>query len=59
LYVTEAVLGKVIEWPSRPLDAVYPILYPDCMWLKSGRINGVINQAVYLALGVILAGKKE
>jgi transposase-like protein len=32
--VTEAVLGKVIEWQSRPLDALYPILYLDCIDVK-------------------------
>jgi transposase-like protein len=25
--VTDAVLEKVVEWQTRPLDAVYPILY--------------------------------
>ncbi len=28
--VTDAVIEQVIEWPSRPLDAVYPIIYLDC-----------------------------
>ncbi len=32
--VTDAVLEQVIEWQSRPLDAVYPIVYPDCIVVK-------------------------
>ncbi|MBB5188534.1 transposase-like protein, partial [Zhongshania antarctica] len=27
--VTDAVIDEVIEWQSRPLDAVYPIVYLD------------------------------
>jgi transposase-like protein len=57
--VTEAVLGKVIEWQSRPLDALYPILYLDCIVVKIRQDKRVINKAVYLALGVSLEGKKE
>ncbi len=57
--VTEAVLGKVIEWQSRPLDALYPILYLDCIVVKIRQDKRVINKAVYLALGVTLEGRKE
>ena len=57
--VTEAVLDKVIEWQSRPLDAVYPILYLDCIVVKIRQDKRVINKAVYLALGVTLEGKKD
>jgi putative transposase len=57
--VTEAVLSKVIEWQSRPLDALYPILYLDCIVVKIRQDKRVINKAVYLALGVSLEGKKE
>lgn len=57
--VTEAVLSKVVEWQSRPLDALYPILYLDCIVVKIRQDKRVINKAVYLALGVSLEGKKE
>jgi putative transposase len=32
--VTNAVIEQVVEWQSRPLDAVYPIIYLDCIVLK-------------------------
>lgn len=57
--VTDAVLDKVIEWQSRPLDALYPILYLDCIVVKIRQDKRVINKAVYLALGVTLTGQKE
>ena len=31
--VTDAVIDRVTEWQSRPLDAVYPIVYMDCIVL--------------------------
>jgi len=57
--VTDAVLEQVIEWQSRPLDAVYPIVYLDCIVVKIRQDKKVINKAIYLALGVNMEGHKE
>lgn len=57
--VTDAVLERVIEWQSRPLDAVYPIVYLDCIVVKIRQDKQVVNKAIYLALGVNLEGHKE
>jgi putative transposase len=57
--VTDAVLEQVTEWQSRPLDAVYPIVYLDCIVVKIRQDKKVINKAVYLALGVNMEGHKE
>jgi transposase-like protein len=57
--VTDSVLEKIIEWQSRPLDAVYPILYLDCIVVKIRQDKRVINKAVYVALGVNIHGQKE
>ena len=57
--VTNAVIEQVVEWQSRPLDAVYPIVYLDCIVLKIRQDKQVINKAIYLALGVNLEGHKE
>ena len=57
--VTNAVLEQVIEWQSRPLDAVYPIVYLDCIVLKIRQDKRVMNKSIYLALGVNLEGHKE
>ena len=57
--VTNAVIEQVIEWQSRPLDAIYPIVYLDCLVVKVRQDKQVINKAIYLALGVNLEGHKE
>ena len=57
--VTDAVIEQVVEWQSRPLDAVYPIVYLDCIVIKIRQDKQVINKSVYLALGVNMDGHKE
>lgn len=57
--VTDAVMAQVVEWQARPLDAVYPIVYLDCLVVKVRQNNQVINKAIYLALGVNIEGHKE
>lgn len=57
--VTDAVLEEVTAWQSRPLEAVYPIVYLDAIQLKMRQSGQVKNQAVYLALGITLEGYKE
>ena len=57
--VTDAVIERVIEWQSRPLDAVYPIVYLDCIVVKIRQDKQVINKSIYLALGINMEGHKE
>lgn len=56
--VTDAVVDEVKIWQARPLDAVYPIVYLDCIHVKV-RDGAVRVKAVYLAIGVTMAGEKE
>ncbi len=57
--VTNAVLEQIVEWQSRPLDAIYPIVYLDCIVVKIRQDKQVINKSIYLALGVNMDGHKE
>jgi putative transposase len=53
------VLEEVQAWQARPLDAVYPILYFDCLFVKSRQEGPIRNKAVYLAPGINLQREKE
>jgi putative transposase len=53
--VTDAVIDEVKAWQSRPLDALYPIVYLDCIHVKVRDAGAVRVKAVYLALGINLA----
>lgn len=57
--VTDAVSEDVKLWQARPLDAVYPILYLDCIHVKVRDNGAVRTKAVYLAIGVNMDGHKE
>lgn len=56
--ITDAVSDEVKAWQARPLDPIYPIIYLDCIHVKV-REGAVRVKAVYLAIGVTMAGEKE
>jgi len=57
--VTDAVSEQVKIWQARPLDALYPIVYLDCIHVKVRDSGAVRTKAVYLAIGVNMEGHKE
>ncbi len=57
--VTDAVMDEAKAWQVRPLDALYPIVYLDCIHAKVRDDGTVRVKAVYLALGVNLNGEKK
>jgi len=57
--VTEAVMEEVKGWQSRPLEALYPILYMDALMVKIRDGGHVQNKAIHVAMGVNLEGNKE
>ena len=57
--VTASVLDEVTAWQNRPLDALYPVLYLDALFVKVRHEGRIQSKAVYLALGLTLDGEKE
>jgi putative transposase len=57
--VTDAVLEDVAAWRTRPLEAVYPIAYFDCLMVKIREDRSVRSRACYLAIGVTVDGDRE
>lgn len=57
--VTDAVLDEVRAWQSRPLDAVYPVVFFDALRVKIRDEGLVKNKAVYVALALNPDGEKE
>ena len=57
--ITDEVMTAAAQWQSRPLEALYPIVYFDALRLKIRDDGAVKNKAVYLALGIDAAGNKE
>ncbi|WP_254650704.1 IS256 family transposase [Streptomyces sp. GbtcB7] len=56
--ITDKVLEGVAEWQSRPLDAVYPVIFIDAIHVKI-RDGAVANRPIYVALAVTAEGRRE
>jgi len=56
--ITERVMEGLADWQSRPLDAVYAVLFIDAINVKI-REGQVANRPVYLALGVTVDGERD
>ena len=57
--VTDSVKERLLEWQNRAVDAVYPIVYFDCIVVKVRQDGRIINKSVFVALDVNLEGHKE
>jgi putative transposase len=57
--VTSVVAEEITAWQTRPLDAVYPIIYIDALVVKVRDGGTVDNKAAHLAIGVDVDGYKH
>lgn len=57
--VTDAVLDEARAWQTRPLEAIYPIVWLDGIVVKVQQHKQVINKSAHVVLGVNLRGEKE
>ena len=57
--ITDKVLPLVEAWQSRPLAAIYPIIYLDALYFNLKKEHKVENRAVYVVLGLDLEGRKD
>jgi len=56
--ITDRVMEGMADWQSRPLDAVYAVIFIDAINVKI-REGQVANRPVYLALGVTVDGERD
>lgn len=57
--VTDTVMDRAKAWQGRPVDAVYPIVYVDALFVSIREGATVRKKAVYVALGMSLTGQRE
>jgi putative transposase len=57
--VTDAISDEVKAWQSRPLDAIYPIIYLDALVVKVRESSHIQNKAIHLIIGINTSGRKE
>ena len=56
--ITDKVVADMNDWASRPLDAVYAVIFIDAVSVKV-RDGQVANRPFYAAIGVTLDGHKD
>ena len=56
--ITDRVVEGMTAWQNRPLDAVYPVVFIDCINVKI-REGQVANRPIYLALAVTVDGTRD
>jgi transposase-like protein len=56
--ITDAVVEEMAEWQSRPLDAVYPVMLIDAIFVKI-RDGSVANRPIYVAMGINVDGQRD
>ena len=57
--VTDAVMDEVAAWQTRPLEAMYPLVFFDALRVKIRDEATVRSKAIYLALAVLPDGSRE
>lgn len=57
--VTDAVMSEVTAWQTRPLEAMYPVVFFDALRVKMRDEAVVRTKAVYLALGILPDGSRD
>ena len=57
--ITDRIIPEVKAWQSRPLDAVYPIVWLDAMFYKVREDGHVQARSVYNVLALDMSGRKH
>jgi len=57
--ITDKILPEMQEWQSRPLEAIYPIVFFDGIVFKVRQDAKVINKCVYSVLGIDMSAERK
>lgn len=57
--ITEKIVSIATQWQTRPLEAVYPIVFFDAIHYKVRDEGKVVSKAAYTCLGIDINGHKD
>lgn len=57
--ITDKVIPAMQEWRSRALEAIYPVVFMDCIHYKVKEDGRVVARAIYNLLGIDVEGRKD
>ena len=56
--ITDGIVEDMLDWQSRPLDPIYPVLLVDGIRIKI-RDGTVTNRTVYVVMGINMDGERD
>jgi len=56
--ITDQITDDMQTWQSRPLDAIYPVIFVDGIRIKI-RDGNVTNRVVYVVMGISMEGERD
>jgi len=57
--ITDSIIAHAKEWQSRPLEAIYPIVFFDAIHYKVREDGKVLSKAAYTCLAIDIEGQKD
>ena len=57
--IADKIMPLVKEWQERPLQEIYAVVYTDAIHYHVRSEGRIVKRAVYIALGIDMAGKKD
>ena len=57
--ITDKILPLVKEWQTRPLEAIYPIVFIDAIHYHVRSEGQIVKKAVYIAIKISSSGEKD
>ena len=57
--ITDRILPQAREWQTRPLHAVYPFVFMDCIHYKVREEGRILSRAACVVLGVTTEGYRD
>ena len=57
--ITDKILPMAKEWPQRPLEAIYAVVFLDAIHYHVRSEGQIVKKAVYIAIGIDLDGRKD
>lgn len=58
-HMTDRILPMAREWQNRPLERKYAVVFMDAVHFNVREDNRTVKKAVYVAIGIKLAGQRE
>jgi transposase-like protein len=57
--ITDRIVSDISAWQSRPLEAIYAVVWMDGIVFKVRENSRVVDKAIHIAIGLNLEGKKQ